>query len=156
MGVVYRALDIPLNREVALKVLPPDRRRRRIAGSASFARRRRLAIEHPTHRRHPYEIGEQTAQFIAMELIRGETLEPRSGAAAAAVVARARDRGRGRGRPGARARERRRPSRHQAGQRDAHRGRPREIIDFGLAKLIGALSGDAGETTVAPRPTRAW
>ena len=48
MGIVYKALDLRLNREVALKVLPPDLvfergRRRRFAQEAKAA----AAIKHP-------------------------------------------------------------------------------------------------------------
>ena len=83
MGVVYRALDVGLGREVALKLLPPERvadesRRRRFVQEARAA----ATLEHP-HVAVIYEIGEaEGTTFIAMELIRGETL--------AAVLARGR------------------------------------------------------------------
>jgi serine/threonine protein kinase/tetratricopeptide (TPR) repeat protein len=75
MGIVYRALDIKLNREVALKVLPPDlvadpERKRRLVQEAQAA----AALEHP-HIAVVYEIDEaEGATFIAMELIQGEKL----------------------------------------------------------------------------------
>jgi eukaryotic-like serine/threonine-protein kinase len=75
MGVVYRALDVTLGREVALKVLPhefvadPERRRRFIQEAKSAA-----ALEHP-HIGVVYEVGEANGiTFIAMQLIRGEPL----------------------------------------------------------------------------------
>jgi serine/threonine protein kinase/tetratricopeptide (TPR) repeat protein len=75
MGVVYRARDVTLGREVALKVLPrefvadPERRRRFIQEAKSAA-----ALEHP-HIGVVYEVGEADGiTFIAMQLIRGEPL----------------------------------------------------------------------------------
>jgi len=75
MGVVYRALDTTLNREVALKVLPADivadeDRRRRFLREAQMASR----LEH-THIGVIHEVGEADGvSFIAMELVRGEPL----------------------------------------------------------------------------------
>lgn len=78
MGIVYRAQDEKLDREVALKVLPrdfaddPPRRRR-------FMREARLAasLTHPNVAT-VYEIGEAEGRiYIAMELVRGVTLRKR-------------------------------------------------------------------------------
>src|SRR4051794_23121102 len=75
MGIVYRAVDVKLNRDVALKVLPPDLvndpdHRRRLLAEAQAA----SALEHP-HIAVIHEIGEADGEtFIAMELIRGEPL----------------------------------------------------------------------------------
>src|SRR5437899_3320618 len=75
MGVVYRAVDVKLGREVALKVLPPELvadadRRRRFVQEAQAA----SALTHP-HIAVIHEIGEdEGTTFIAMELIRGEKL----------------------------------------------------------------------------------
>ncbi|HUL72130.1 MAG TPA: protein kinase [Vicinamibacterales bacterium] len=75
MGVVYRALDTTLDREVALKVLPPDLvadadRRRRFLREAQTASR----LEH-AHIGVIHEVGEADGvTFIAMELVRGESL----------------------------------------------------------------------------------
>ena len=75
MGVVYRAFDLQLERDVALKMLLPSalstpgakKRLKREAKSAS-------AINHPNVA-HVYEIGEVGPTcFIAMELVEGETL----------------------------------------------------------------------------------
>jgi len=75
MGVVYRATDTRLNREVALKVLPDElvhdvERRRRFVQEAQAA----SAIEHP-HIAVIYDVNEADGHtFIAMELIRGEKM----------------------------------------------------------------------------------
>jgi serine/threonine protein kinase/tetratricopeptide (TPR) repeat protein len=75
MGVVYRALDVKLHREVALKILPPElvsdpERRRRFVQEARAA----AALEHPNIA-VIHEIDEsEGVTFIAMELIRGEKL----------------------------------------------------------------------------------
>ena len=75
MGVVYRALDVRLNREVALKVLPADLvanadRRQRFVQEARAA----SSLEHP-HIAVIHEIDEaEGISFIAMELVRGDNL----------------------------------------------------------------------------------
>jgi tetratricopeptide (TPR) repeat protein/TolB-like protein/predicted Ser/Thr protein kinase len=75
MGVVYRAIDTSLGREIALKVLPDDlvhdkARRDRLLHEARAA----SLIEHP-HIAVIHEVGEiDGVAFIAMELIRGEKL----------------------------------------------------------------------------------
>ncbi len=75
MGIVYRAFDTKLSREVALKVLPPElladpERRRRFVQEARAAAAlvdARIAVVH--------EIDEaEGVTFLAMELIRGEKL----------------------------------------------------------------------------------
>ncbi len=75
MGVVYRATDTRLQREVAIKVLPPDL-------LADDERRQRFLREAQTSSQlsHPnvgvvYDVDEaEGVGFIAMELIRGERL----------------------------------------------------------------------------------
>ena len=78
MGIVYRARDVKLQREVAIKVLPPelvsdeDRKRRFVqeARAASKLRHPNIAVIH--------EIDEADGvTFIAMELIEGEQLSQR-------------------------------------------------------------------------------
>jgi serine/threonine protein kinase/tetratricopeptide (TPR) repeat protein len=75
MGIVYRAVDLKLNREVALKVLPPElvadaERKRRFIQEAQAA----AALNHP-HIAVVYEIDEADGvTFIAMELLEGEKL----------------------------------------------------------------------------------
>ena len=81
MGIVYRALDVKLNREVAIKVLSPEltdnaERKRRFVQEAQAT----AALEHP-HIAVIYEIDDADADaeaegvtFIAMELIRGDKL----------------------------------------------------------------------------------
>ena len=75
MGIVYRARDVKLNRDVALKVLPPelvenpDRKRRFIQEAQAAA-----ALKHPNIA-VVYEIDEDDGvTFIAMELVEGEKL----------------------------------------------------------------------------------
>jgi serine/threonine protein kinase len=75
MGVVYRAVDMKLDREVAIKVLPPElvadpERKRRFVQEAKAA----AALHHP-HIATIFEIDEaDDTTFIAMELIRGKKL----------------------------------------------------------------------------------
>jgi len=78
MGVVYRATDNTLRREVALKVLPeslaadPERRRRFLREARAAA-----AVTH-ANIATVYEIGESDGHvFIAMELVKGATLRAR-------------------------------------------------------------------------------
>jgi serine/threonine protein kinase len=76
MGIVYRALDTKLDREVALKVLPPElvadpERKRRFIQEAKAAAK----LNHP-HIGMVFEIDDADGTtFIAMELIRGEPLK---------------------------------------------------------------------------------
>jgi serine/threonine protein kinase len=76
MGVVYKALDLHLDRYVAIKILPPDKvtdaeRKRRFTQEAKAA----SALNHPNII-HIYDIGEaDEIQFIAMEYVTGKTLD---------------------------------------------------------------------------------
>ena len=75
MGVVYRARDLNLGREVALKVLPEELVHDRLRGERMLQEARAAAlIEHP-HIAVIHEVGTADGvTFIAMELIRGEKL----------------------------------------------------------------------------------
>jgi eukaryotic-like serine/threonine-protein kinase len=149
MGVVYRALDTRLGREVALKVLPaelvadPDRRQRFVQEARAAS-----ALEHP-HIAVIHEIDEvDGVSFIAMELVRGEKLSdllargalpPGRALEIASEVAEGL----------ARAHEKGivhrdlKPANVMITE-DGHA----KIIDFGLAKLVDALSGDSGTETM--------
>jgi serine/threonine protein kinase/tetratricopeptide (TPR) repeat protein len=154
MGVVYRARDVRLNRDVALKVLPPElvadpARRARFVQEARAA----SALEHP-HIAVIHEIDEvEGISFIAMELLRGEKLAdltargPLSpsraldlGVEIAEGLARAHDKG---------IVHRDLKPANVVLTEDEHA----KIIDFGLAKLVEALSGESGGLTMAKAET---
>ncbi|HYM23432.1 MAG TPA: protein kinase, partial [Vicinamibacterales bacterium] len=154
MGVVYRARDVRLNRDVALKVLPPDLvadegRRARFVQEAQAA----SALEHP-HIAVIHEIDEVDGiSFIAMELLRGDKVSaltargPVSPARAldlaieiAEGLARAHDKGI--------VHRDLKPSNVMLTE-DGHA----KIIDFGLAKLVDALSGDSDGLTAIKHET---
>jgi TolB-like protein/tetratricopeptide (TPR) repeat protein len=150
MGVVYRALDVNLAREVALKVLPEDLlndpgRRARLLQEARAA----SALEHPNIA-VIHEVGEADGgvTFIAMELIRGEKLsDPLARAPLAPVraltlateiaegLARAHDKGI--------IHRDLKPSNVMVTD-DGHA----KVIDFGLAKLVETLDDDAATASV--------
>jgi serine/threonine protein kinase/tetratricopeptide (TPR) repeat protein len=78
MGKVFRALDLELNREVALKFLHPQREGRE-RDQARFSREAQAAaaLDHPNIGTI-YEVGEREGRrFIAMALYDGETLSER-------------------------------------------------------------------------------
>jgi serine/threonine protein kinase/Tol biopolymer transport system component len=75
MGTVYKALDLRLNRFLALKFLLPERitadRKRRFFQEAKAA----SALNHPSIV-HIYDIGQwEGADFIAMEYVEGRTVQ---------------------------------------------------------------------------------
>jgi serine/threonine protein kinase/tetratricopeptide (TPR) repeat protein len=154
MGVVYRALDVRLNREVALKVLPPelvadpDRRSRFVLEARAAS-----SLEHP-HIAVIHEIDEVDGiSFIAMELVRGDQLA-RLTAAGPLPASRALEIAGEVAEGLARAHEKGvvhrdlKPANVMLTE-DGHA----KIIDFGLAKLVDALSGDAGGETMVKAET---
>ena len=148
MGEVYRARDSRLHRDVALKVLPPalvsdPQRRARFVQEARAA----SALEHP-HIGVIHEIGDADGiTFIAMELVRGEPLRDviaRGPLPPARALALAVEIAEGLARV------------HETGivHRDLKPANVMvtaeghaKIIDFGLAKLVDALCGDASAPT---------
>ena len=78
MGVVYRARDLRLGRDVALKLLPPA-----MAGDAGYLQRFEAEARLASVLNHPnivtiYGVGDEGGTaFIAMELVQGRTLRER-------------------------------------------------------------------------------
>src|SRR5687767_144703 len=82
MGVVYRARDVRLNRDVAIKMLPEQS-----SGDPDAIARLRLEAQTASALNHPhiltiYDVGETEdappRRYIAMEYIAGETLDRKS------------------------------------------------------------------------------
>ena len=150
MGVVYRARDESLGREVALKVLSATASRDDLLAEARAA----AAVSHPAVA-VVHDVGEaEGVTFIAMELVRGESLrtalgrgplEPARGLALAAEVAEGLAEAHARG----------------VVHRDLKPGNVvlsasgrAKIVDFGLARRAAPLSGiDTEGETMARRDT---
>ncbi len=81
MGITYRAQDLSLERQVALKVINADLTLRGADARARFTREARAAaaLRHPNVAMvHQFGVDEQSGHsFYAMELVEGETLEER-------------------------------------------------------------------------------
>jgi serine/threonine protein kinase/tetratricopeptide (TPR) repeat protein len=75
MGVVYEAIQHPIGRRVALKVVPAAPERDRPARDRFLHEARIAALLHHEHIVPVYAVGEaEDAQFYAMQLIRGRSL----------------------------------------------------------------------------------
>ena len=157
MGVVYRAVDLKLNREVALKVLPPElladpERKRRFVQEAQAA----SSLEHPNIA-VIHGIDEvDGVTYIAMELIRGEKLRDlmtrgRPSPARALDLAVEIAEGLARAHEKGIVHRDLKPANVMVTE-DGHA----KVIDFGLAKLveaIGAGDSDASGETVTRHET---
>ncbi len=81
MGVTYRAIDKPLDRPVALKIISTDPGSHSAEARERFMREARAAaaLRHPNVATvYQFGVREETGQFFyAMELVEGETLEER-------------------------------------------------------------------------------
>jgi serine/threonine protein kinase len=152
MGVVYRARDLNLGREVALKVLPEELVHDRLRGERMLQEARAAAlIEHP-HIAVIHEVGQADGvTFIAMELIRGEKLSdvlvrgplpPKRALDLAVEIAE----GLGRAHEKGLIHRDLKPANVMITE-DGHA----KVIDFGLAKLIESITPDAS-TIGSPGP----
>ena len=146
MGEVYRARDTKLERDVALKILPPD------VASAELLRRFEKEARAASSLNHPnivsiYDVGRvDSIAYIAMELIEGQTLRGvmagqqvpvrdalRIGAKVADVLASAHERG---------VTHRDLKPENVMISRDGYI----KLLDFGLAKVRSAFVSSGGNT----------
>ncbi len=152
MGIVYRAMDTKLDREVAIKVLPPElvsdaERRRRFVQEAKAA----ASLHHP-HIAVIHEIDEADGvTFIAMELIEGDKLGDvlaRERLPLARSLELATEVAEGLARAHAKGIVHRdlKPANIMLTE-DGHA----KVIDFGLAKLVEPLGGDDSQASTAFR-----
>ena len=137
MGEVYRARDIRLNREVAIKTLSLDGGSQPDAISR-FEQEARAAcgLNHPNIVTI-YELGQvDGTPYIAMELVIGETVRELLDLWPDSIPQSRRNRSPDCRRSRQSARDRNRSSRSEAGEFDGFRRDTAKILDFGLAKLL--------------------
>ncbi len=156
MGIVYRAHDVQLKRDVAIKTLPaeiaadPERRRRFVQEAQAAG-----SLNHPNIAAI-HEIGDADGvSFIVMELVDGRKLSdvlldgpmplPRAIAVASEIAA---------GLSGAHNRGVVHRDLNPANVMVTHDGHAK-IIDFGLAKLVEGQAQDSSATTVGGVQPRA-
>ena len=150
MGVVYRAIDLELERSVALKFLPAERMRdersrRRLVREARSASR----VDHPNVCA-VHEIGrtEDGDLFIAMAYYEGETLKRLARSRCPESGAQSRHRHPAGSRAGRRSCEVGSPSRRQAWECHVTPAGEVKILDFGLAlrghDTLSTAAGAAG------------
>jgi eukaryotic-like serine/threonine-protein kinase len=172
MGVVYRAVQRSLNREVALKMLRTD-----AAAAPGQAARFRAEAEAVARLRHPhivqiYEVGEHAGRpFLALEYVAGGSLdratrrrpqEPRAAAAAVETLARAIHHAHQRGvihrdlKPSnilVSSNSQVPSSKSEAGDLERGTGNLElKVTDFGLAKFLDADSGQTRTGQVLGTP----
>ena len=159
MGVVYRAQDLNLGRQVALS--PADRQYRQRGSGRALRREARTAssLNHPNICTI-YGFDEPDGQLYLAWNCSTASRSIASCRDVPAIEGDARHRRAGGGRARRRAYRRHPASRHQAGQYFLTRRGPVKVLDFGLAKLSPEYSArghfDARHETSRPNISRAW
>ena len=126
MGEVYRARDVRLGRDIALKVLPPHLADDESRGRFEQEARSASALSHPNIVTI-HDVGEADGVPVSRDGVHRRAHAARDGGRRrAGVEGAAADRSAGRRRAGGRARKRHRPPRPEAGKHPGHRRRRRE------------------------------